>query len=559
MRIPGFFCKFLWFSGLTAFALSLGLSYGEPEKLQDCSKAWDTLIPENLHHYGFKKDVRKTEFGNEGYESYAKRVLRKKCKKDWTVLVYMAADNDLSLYSYLDLYEMQAGYESESHLAASTLKSDWLVQWDTLANSGIRRLHLFQNPEPYNKNIQEDYFKNMKETDIVSPIVKIFKEEDGIRESAKLKNFLKWGIENYPAHHYMVVIWGHGQGWTSIKSEPSPVADDGASPFEGRKFGGLAFDDTSDTYLDIPSLVRVLKDVSKEKLNNEPFDVYASDACLMQMVEVAYELAPVARNIVGSTVIQNFLGLPYRRLMYHLNSGRFDGQHAQMIHELEAVGAGAPTKDIKGFEPLWLAKMIPDLFLDSMDPTRGLQGRMAKNGRLSVSMSALASDALIKELAPAMNQFGKQLKEILLESEVWLGIIYQEFIANETLMGGAKDFGFFLYQLELAIASIQRSLVIPEEAGSLEFQVFQQKMDKLKLMQKSIIQLKAVIQTTTLSKILGTDYSKKYHEVYSGLSVWVPNSQRAYNARFKDFQKSKLFRTYPDWGSWLGVMFPDIL
>src|SRR5262249_52652084 len=35
-------------------------------------------------------------------------------------------------------------------------------------------------------------------------------------DPATLTSFLKWGIANYPAQHYLVDIWNHGGGWESL-------------------------------------------------------------------------------------------------------------------------------------------------------------------------------------------------------------------------------------------------------------------------------------------------------------------------------------------------------
>ena len=28
-----------------------------------------------------------------------------------------------------------------------------------------------------------------------------------------LKDFIQWGIKDYPADHYLLVLWNHGSGW----------------------------------------------------------------------------------------------------------------------------------------------------------------------------------------------------------------------------------------------------------------------------------------------------------------------------------------------------------
>lgn len=66
---------------------------------------------------------------HEDYQSFQSRLHRDGCEKDWTVLVYMAADNSLFPYALMDLYEMEAAFKSRN-VAGSTLKTDLLVQVD---------------------------------------------------------------------------------------------------------------------------------------------------------------------------------------------------------------------------------------------------------------------------------------------------------------------------------------------------------------------------------------------------------------------------------------------
>src|SRR6185295_4049032 len=104
------------------------------------------------------------------------------------------------------------------------------------------------------------------------------------------------------------IVWGHGQGF-----RPSPEGAESIRYNKGGASGGVAFDETQGTVLDIPSLARALGAASRDKLGGRPFDLYASDACLMQSIEVAGELTSVARFVVGSEQTEDdYVGLPYR-------------------------------------------------------------------------------------------------------------------------------------------------------------------------------------------------------------------------------------------------------
>jgi len=285
-----------------------------------CKESWSRFISSNLHLYDSKRD--------KNYKTFSDRLSRSDCRKEWTILVYMAADNDLSPYAFMDLYEMEAGYASGLNGAASTITTDLIVQLDTAKTNHIRRYHMFQSDEVYNNSLKKRDFLNKSEADIYSPVIEELSETKS--PQSDLKKFLKWGVVSYPADYYMVIVWGHGQGWSSgplskkeLKSKylnedatqlegvedaaRNQVKDSG--DFSGRRFGGLAFDDTQKSFLGIPQLSRVLNELVKEELHGEPLDVYASDACLMQMAEVAYEISDAANFVEGSTKVQDLMGL----------------------------------------------------------------------------------------------------------------------------------------------------------------------------------------------------------------------------------------------------------
>ncbi|MCB0384947.1 MAG: hypothetical protein KDD43_06110, partial [Bdellovibrionales bacterium] len=217
--------------------VGLSLSFpgfaGLPQK--SCREAWSRLIPKNKHKYNFyvetlegeggadfnsaqypfPVDEKRTEKGNEGYSSWLNRTQRQNCFKDWTVLVYMAADNDLSPYALADLYEMEADFVSGNY-AASTLKTDLIVEVDTADKEGARRFHMFQSPREYRTDIGMPVIRSWDAQTVRSPLVQIV-PEDRSDHTERLREFLEWAVTNYPSQHYMVMIWGHGQGWTAVE------------------------------------------------------------------------------------------------------------------------------------------------------------------------------------------------------------------------------------------------------------------------------------------------------------------------------------------------------
>lgn len=198
-----------------------------------------------------------------------------KQRKEWTVLIFMSADNDLSSYAEYDIKEMESVIAGQQNLGASTDKVNVIVEADFAAHNGSFRYYIKQFKD---SNLDES---------IRSPVVAHYKE-DYLAVKDRFHSFVKWGKENYPAEKYFIILWGHGEG-----------------------YGGVAFDNSDQTSMTI-------KDVKQSLSNGEKADILAFDACLMQSLEVVSEVKDSAQFVLGSNQIQNYLGLPYRVILDQL-------------------------------------------------------------------------------------------------------------------------------------------------------------------------------------------------------------------------------------------------
>jgi Clostripain family len=108
-------------------------------------------------------------------------------KKPWTMMVYLAADNNLFTFGVDSLRQMKA---------AAGDKINILAEFDTGPLNPAKR-YVFDGLHT------------------VGPIAQDLKKKFGPTNAAdpdNLANFIAWGASNYPADHYFVVIWGHGGG-----------------------------------------------------------------------------------------------------------------------------------------------------------------------------------------------------------------------------------------------------------------------------------------------------------------------------------------------------------
>ena len=187
----------------------------------------------------------------------------------WTVMVYLDADNNLEEAGIDDFNEME--------IVGSTASVNIIVQFDRVdgyTNSNgdwtdTRRFEVLQDDDP--AIISSPAVENMGELNMGDPQV--------------LTDFVTWSATEYPAEHYALVLWNHGGGW--LKSDQSeqkkPLADK-----------DVCYDDTNGDYL---SNAEVSSAIDESGIH---LDLVAYDACLMGMIEVAYQIRYLADVMVAS-------------------------------------------------------------------------------------------------------------------------------------------------------------------------------------------------------------------------------------------------------------------
>ncbi len=476
---------------------------------------------------------------------------RQNCYKPWTVLIFMGADNDLSPYSYWDLYEMERKMKSYPH-GASSLLSDVVVEWDNDKDDGIRRIHVRESEENYDQSVDLDFFKKADPSMIKSPVVAKFGERD-FTIKQRLKNFLEWGIKEYPAKNYMVVIWGHGEGYigspenqqTTATLFPSPAANNSMflnesdlslnfdyefeSTFPAPKnFGGVALDYSDLEYLDIPAISDTLEEIRILTLEEEKkIDILAFDACLMQSLEVAFDLKDSVEFLVGSDQIQNYLGMPYKMLMSKINN--------------------------KLMTPYEFAKEIPTLVEESFSKG-GYQGEIDPEGQRTFTVSSINLAEMELLLLPALADFSDSMIAYIDEKTIRkleLGFILDK---TPSFQGESRDIGIFM-------GSVLMLLHEEAERNGKWSQGAQ-------LLYKAANNVVYAINRATMSYAYGTMYyspqdsqNKNYLlGFFKGLSAWIPKSGNTYKLRKEEFEKSNLF-DYEfkgiKWQGWLEKIYDD--
>ena len=235
--------------------------------------------------------------------------------KYWTILVYLAGDNNLSSYGEADLGDIKA--------VGSTDAVDVVAQFDRMGDGVTRRYYL-----THDRPLTEDVVAELPETNTGDP--------------ANLLDFIRWGLAEYTAEHTALILWNHGAGWKDddIYACARQVGlcepDLPRSQVRGvnrRRIGRSLFATSVQTILQYPAPVRAIlfDDTSKDFLDNQEMkavldsvlsqrqgrklDLIGFDACLMSMIEVAYQVQHACLWMVGSQEEEPGGGWPYSRIL----------------------------------------------------------------------------------------------------------------------------------------------------------------------------------------------------------------------------------------------------
>jgi hypothetical protein len=148
---------------------------------------------------------------------------------------------------------------------------------------GVRRYKIESHPD--SKKIHSPVLKDLGQADMSS--------------SKTLANFLAWGMQKYPAKHYIVLFSDHGAGF-------------------------LGAEEDRGTIMSMPAIKEAF-DKAAEKTGKKP-DIIAFDTCLMAQAEVANELKDSAKYLIASEEIIGGDGYPYKEILPAIDQAISEGK-----------------------------------------------------------------------------------------------------------------------------------------------------------------------------------------------------------------------------------------
>nr|MBI3614159.1 hypothetical protein [Nitrospirota bacterium] len=192
--------------------------------------------------------------------------------KTWGMYTYIAGDNNLSDFGLRDIEEMSEAGASENVYVS--------VQIDTEGDhTGSIRYE-----------ISEPDFEGKSHRTVIQRL-----PEQNTGEPRYLAAYAGWAAKRYPAKNRLLVVWNHGAGFMH-----TPTRD-------------IAYDDSSHgDALTMGELRWALEKAGFGGGAIGKLGILGFDACLMNMVEVAYEFKGLADFVVGSQQTEPGDGWPYR-------------------------------------------------------------------------------------------------------------------------------------------------------------------------------------------------------------------------------------------------------
>lgn len=224
-----------------------------------------------------------------GQKIGTKRVLPKGAKK-WTIMVHLAADNNLYSFGLEDMNEMEAGINPED--------VNVVVLFDG-TSQGDSAVYTIQK-DPAGKNSTF-----VTKPNYAVPFIPANHEIDsGNVEVAKA--FGEWAIANYPAENYMYSQWDHGSG---IFKKGTYQATEFFSKGFGWDDNGGHMNTADISYL-MPAFA---------KAAGKPIDILGFDACLMAHLEIAYQAKGSTSYLVASEELEPGAGWDYAGWLKNVN------------------------------------------------------------------------------------------------------------------------------------------------------------------------------------------------------------------------------------------------
>ena len=212
---------------------------------------------------------------------------------EWTVMVYLDGDNNLDPDGVADIQEMKS--------AGSSDEVNVLVLWDRYSEPA----YLYQ--------VLPGELKKLDGLTVDGRSVN--GQEISMTDWRVLEAFVDYGKANFPAQHYMLDLWDHGNA-----------------------YGYACWDDHWEMpWIPSPARALSLHDVASALTGFGTMDILTYDGCTIGMAEIGYELSLVPQDTVQ-------LGYLVSSEEYIPNSGYAYNKVLQQMNSMDDLSAASVAK-----------------------------------------------------------------------------------------------------------------------------------------------------------------------------------------------------------------------
>lgn len=198
-------------------------------------------------------------------------------KKGWTILTYIAGDNDLEPFINLNLKQMKKA-----------------------SNKNVHTLAFVCTKRSGEAKVARKFY--MKDNQIFKDGPDIADSDSGIPQT--VMQAVEWAHNNYPSDHFALILWDHGSGWRK------KLMTKDLNRYINR---GVCYDYTTGNNLNDYDIRKILKHAVK--VYGKKIDILAFDACLMALLEMAYTVSNYADYLVSSQETIPGTGFNYQYML----------------------------------------------------------------------------------------------------------------------------------------------------------------------------------------------------------------------------------------------------
>lgn len=200
-----------------------------------------------------------------------------------TVLVYMAAENNLNPYADNDLEEMMTG-------SLKLAEDQNLIVYVDKAGASTT-----------------PFLARVKNGALVDTV---FMKEALAADPYTLQNVIQYTRQLYPAKSYGLTLWGHASGW--LVSNKDSISGTRTESLKGpQAYGGSTGNGSSsgsgNYWMNIVPMAKAIKN----GMGSDHLSFIFGDCCSLGCLEIAYELKDVTDYFLGSPAEIPDMGAPY--------------------------------------------------------------------------------------------------------------------------------------------------------------------------------------------------------------------------------------------------------